>query len=58
MMDGLTLSDKARIDELIDFIVVLKSSEHQMIVGNVWKENETWYRFIPAKRRFDFLRKN
>lgn len=57
MMEELPPSDKARIDELIDYIVVLQSSENQMIVGYVWKENETWYRFIPYNRRFDFLDK-
>jgi hypothetical protein len=49
---GLTSSEKAQIDECIDYIVVLASCEDQMIVGYVWKENETWHGFIPANRRF------
>ena len=50
---GLTSSEKAQIGEYIDYIVVLQSNEDQMIVGNVWKENKTWYGFIPANRRFN-----
>jgi hypothetical protein len=50
--EGLTPSEKAQIDEYIDYIVVLQSHEDQMIVGNVWKENKTWYGFIPYNRRF------
>jgi hypothetical protein len=49
---GLSSSEKAQIDEYIDYIVVLQSHEDKMIVGNVWKENETWHGFIPANRRF------
>jgi hypothetical protein len=49
---GLTSSEKAQIGEYIDYIVVLQSNQDQMIVGNVWKENETWHGFIPANRRF------
>jgi hypothetical protein len=49
---GLTSSEKAQIDEYIDYIVVLESREDQMIFGYVWKENETWHGFIPASRRF------
>jgi hypothetical protein len=50
---GLTSSEKAQIDECIDYIVVLGSFEDQMIVGWVWKENETWHGLVPANRRFD-----
>jgi len=50
---GLTSSEKAQIDEYIDYIVVLASCEDQMVAGYVWKENETWYGFVPANRRFD-----
>jgi hypothetical protein len=49
---ALTSSEKAQIDEYIDYIVVLASNENQMIAGYVWKENETWHGFIPANRRF------
>lgn len=52
IMKGLTSSEKAQIDESIDYIVVLASLDDQMIVGYVWKENETWHSFIPANRRF------
>jgi|GEM_PF-4744072 hypothetical protein len=55
IMEGLIPSEKAQIDESIDYIVVLHSLHNRMIVGYVWKENETWHRFIPADRRFDFL---
>ena len=50
---GLTSSEKAQIDEYIDYIVVLDSCEDQMIAGFVWKENETWHGFVPGNRRFD-----
>ena len=50
---GLTSSEKAQIDEYVDYIVVLASCEDQMIAGYVWKEKETWHGFIPANRRFD-----
>jgi hypothetical protein len=54
IMKGLTSSEKAQIDESIDYIIVLTSLNDQMIVGYVWKENEIWHSFIPANRRFDF----
>ena len=53
IMDGLTSSDKARIDESIDYIVVLPSIENEMIVGYVWKEEEIWHRSIPGNRRLE-----
>jgi hypothetical protein len=53
VMEGLTPSRKAQIDEYIDYIVVLVSNNDQMIVGNVWKENATWHGFIQGNRRFD-----
>lgn len=53
IMEGLTSSQKAEIDESIDHIVVLVSLNDEMIVGYLWKENETWHNFIPANRRFD-----
>jgi hypothetical protein len=49
----LTPSAKGQIEKYVDYIVVLSSFKDQMIVGNVWKEKETWYLFIPANRRFD-----
>lgn len=52
IMKGLIPSEKAQIDECIDYIVVLASIEDQMIAGYVWKENETWHSFIPGDRRF------
>jgi hypothetical protein len=51
---GLTPFERAKIEESIDYIVVLVSLNDQMIVGYVWKENETWHSFIPANRRFNF----
>lgn len=54
IMQGLTSFEKAKIDELIDYIVVMGSCNDEMIVGYVWKENETWHSFIPANRRFNF----
>ena len=51
--EGLTSSEKNKIDESIDYIVVLQSNNNQMIVGYVWKESEAWHSFIPADRRFN-----
>jgi hypothetical protein len=51
---GLTSLEKAKIDELIDYIVVMASFNDQMIVGYMWKEKEEWNSFIPANRRFNF----
>jgi hypothetical protein len=51
---GLTSFEKAKIDELIDYIVVMASLNDQMIVGYMWKEKEEWNSFIPANRRFNF----
>jgi hypothetical protein len=53
IMDGLTVSEKSQIEESIDYIVVLASLESQMITGYIWKDQETWHRFIPASKRFD-----
>jgi hypothetical protein len=50
---GLTSSEQAQIGECIDYIVVLASCKDQMVAGFVWKENETWYGYVPANRRFD-----
>jgi len=52
----MTSSVKTKINESIDYIIVLQSINKQMIVGNVWKENQIWHSIIPANRRFDFLR--
>jgi hypothetical protein len=54
IIERLTTPEKARIDQSIDYIVVLQSINQQMIVGYVWKEIETWHSFIPANRRFSF----
>lgn len=55
---GLTPFERAKIDESIDYIVVLSSCNDQMIVGYVWKENETWHSFIPSNRRFNLRSEN
>jgi hypothetical protein len=52
--EELASSERDRIDESVDYIIVLQSLENQMIVGYVWKENQTWHRFIPGNRRFTF----
>ena len=51
--EGLTSSEKAKIDKYIDYIVVLESHKDQMIAGYVWKESETWHSLVPANRRFN-----
>jgi hypothetical protein len=53
--EGLTSSEKAKIDKSIDYIVVLGSHQDQMIVGYLWKESEIWHSLIPANRRFNLL---
>ena len=40
--------------EEVDYIVVLKSNDERMIVGNVLKERSVWYSIVPYNRRFEF----
>jgi hypothetical protein len=49
----LTFFEKVWIYLFVNYIVVLASNNDKMIGGNVWKENYTWYSFIPCDRRFD-----
>ena len=48
----LTFFERILIYFFINYIVVLASNDDRMITGTVWKENYTWYSFIPGDRRF------
>lgn len=51
---GNTLRDCEISLEEVDYVVVFVSNEHQMIIGNVWKEGPAWYPSVPSSRRFSF----
>ena len=40
------------VNALVDYIVVFASHNNRMIVGNIWKEKQSWYAQIPYNRRF------
>lgn len=50
--EGISDAQRLSLSKFIDYILTFVSLKDEMIVANVWKENDTWYEVTPIERRY------